>query len=846
MAIPPMNKKELLAFMHQGAIVITPNNRLSNALLNDYIRQFPNPVQAKPICLPYSAFLQNLYKEQGYNSLRPQPVLLTPGQSRYLWRKILSKDRPVNEGLLNAIEEAWTRCHYWLIDINDPAFSYNSQTLQFQRWAQGFSEELHSIDAITAAQLAHALCSNNLSFFKENLFIWACFDDYTPQQRQLQEYLKDRHNLNHLHFDLTQQDGETYQYAANNDEDEQQQLFSWLKTRLQQGDTRIAVVVPDLEKHYSNLQRALKQHFSADQFNISLGKPLASYPLIAHALIWLELDGKQLDVQQARTLLHSPYLSASWSELLERSQFLETAFIMTEMRFNQETFIQELRNQAPKLAGLLSSIKNYPAEASIEGWIQLFHERLHTLGFPGEIELNSEVYQCYQRFLKLFDDFKELALISPVLTTEEALAAIRELAELNIFQTKSAPAPIQILGLLEAAGSNFDSLWFMGLTDQCLPKSLKPSAFIPVAWQRERCMPLANQAKEFGLAEKSIARFQSASPFTVFSYAKLSGDTPNMASPLIRDLAYFTPLAQDSKAPIEDHLEAVTESYLLPFEGHLTGGASILANQAKCPFRAFAAHRLYSKGGMEPAMGPNSMERGQFIHKVMEIIWQQLRNQNNLLRIKESELNQLIESAISRALETIAEQRNLSFPPLMQDVERERLRRLAASCLNWEKMRPPFEVEALEKSFEIQIAGLDLSLRVDRLDKLENGKKWIIDYKTSIPVKLPWREERPCEPQLLLYALLDEAIESLLFAQLKSGQFEVKGIGDEENKALGISSSDETWVNIREHWQNQLNELAQEFIRGYCPPRPSQTSICQQCDYQNLCRMTEEVEDIQG
>ncbi|WP_156812639.1 PD-(D/E)XK nuclease family protein [Legionella tunisiensis] len=47
---------------------------------------------------------------------------------------------------------------------------------------------------------------------------------------------------------------------------------------------------------------------------------------------------------------------------------------------------------------------------------------------------------------------------------------------------------------------------------------------------------------------------------------------------------------------------------------------------------------------------------------------------------------------------------------------------------------------------------------------------------------------------------------------------------------------DENWVDYRQHWQSQLNDLAGEFSQGHCPPQPNSISVCQNCDYQNLCR----------
>ncbi|WED42162.1 PD-(D/E)XK nuclease family protein [Legionella cardiaca] len=833
-----MNKDELLKLMQAGAVVITPNNRLSNELLKDFLHAFPQTVQEKPSCLPYSAFLLNSFQKFCHReALASHPILLTTQQLHHLWRQILSSEVTVNRGLLQAVEEAWTRSHLWLLDFDHPAFAYTQQTRRFQQWVQQLTQELQRLGAITEVQLVPYLCAQKNSFDSKTI-IWACFDDYTPQQKKLQHYLSAQDCKNY-HYDLSKKQNRVYHYAAQNEIDEYEQLLYWLQECLDKGKTRIGVVIPDLQAQSSILQRNLQRHISPTQFNISLGKPLAEYPLVAHALEWLYLDGKILNLHQARLLLHSPYLAYSQTELLARAEFMENNATLKETHFSQLTFIQALKSKAPKLANLLQKIVSYPEEASVETWIRHFYERLLTLGFPGERSLNSEMYQCYQRFLMLFDEFKQFALITERMNKTDALTAFKELAESIIFQAQKSSTPIQILGLLEASGCTFESLWVTGLTDQCLPKNAKLSAFIPVSLQREYLMPHADPTRELYLAEKTLTRLQNASDLTIFSYPQLSDDKPNMASPLIAEFMSFS--RREQSTPLQhSKLECFSENYSLPLisEERIVGGTAILANQAKCPFRAFAAHRLHAKSSVAAADGPDAKERGQLIHKVMELLWGTLKTQAYLLQLNESQLNAHIENAIKVALEPIITQRSYSFSELIQEVELDRLKQLVHACLDWERQRPPFTVEAIEQAFTINLGDMDFKVRVDRLDKMENGQKWVIDYKTSLPQSLPWNEERPKEPQLLLYALLDDTINTLLFTQLKAGQLTPKGLSEDKLAVSGISTlkKGQSWTELRQHWQDQLNELAHEFLKGHSPPQPGSPAICQQCDYQNLCR----------
>lgn len=836
------NKIQLLTLMQQGAIVITPNNRLSNELIQDYFADNAQHVQAKPRCFPYSAFLKYSFKLLSHKQpLTHHPLLLNAQQLSYLWYQILSTHNhsAINDGLLTAVEEAWARCQLWQIDFNDPAFLTLPQTRQFQYWSNELQKTLDKLGAITEAQLVKYLITKP-NYLPENAIVWACFDDFTPQQQALQTY-HSQHGIQRFQYDLGEQRNDSYLFAAADEQDEYQQLIFWLNKQLRLENKRIAVVVPDLHRKAKSLQRVLQQHIPNEQFSIFLGQALSDYPLVAQALQWLSLDPEQLTNEEAQLLLHSPYLSGSQSEMLARADINETSELLKERYFTKLQFVQAIKSNAPLLASILEKTECYPCRNSPQGWIDSFKNRLHNLGFPGEYSLNSAVYQCYQRFINLFDEFRQLTLLTDSMTVEQALYALKKLAKSTVFQPQQIETPIQIFGLLEASGCTFNSLWVTGLDDSRLPQKSRLSAYIPLALQRDNLMPHASPIRELQLAQKTLTRLCHSSPYNVFSYSRLNNDTPSLPSPLIKNFPQFS-IHLEQPQLVSSVLVSVQENYEIPFKTQekAAGGTAILANQAKCPFRAFAAHRLHAKAVLEISEGPDAKERGQLIHKVMELLWQTLKNQQRLLALNAAQLDEYIEQAIKEALKPLINFRTYSFSNLIQDLELVRLKRLVHHCLQWEKQRPSFAVEAIEEAFTISLAGIDFRVRVDRLDRDEQGKKWVIDYKSSLPQSLPWKEDRPQEPQLLLYALLDETINGLLFLQLKTGQLTCKGFSEERQAITGISSlkKDENWQQYREGWQAQLEQLASEFAQGHCLPQPAKASLCQRCDYQTLCRFS--------
>ena len=327
----------------------------------------------------------------------------------------------------------------------------------------------------------------------------------------------------------------------------------------------------------------------------------------------------------------------------------------------------------------------------------------------------------------------------------------------------------------------------------------------------------------------------------MFSYPQNTEEKCNLPSPLLTDLSPFSFIPDTTREtdPI-DSVVIYDESYLLPLDSTKThsGSSALLANQAKCPFRAFAAHRLQLRKRQETSEGPDPRERGTMIHAIMEFFWQHVHNQQTLYGLDEDTLSALIDKAIEKAIAPYSLRRKYSFPPLVQTVERKRLRQLVETLLDWERQRPDFNVTAIETEYSIELSSIEFKVRIDRLDTVENESQWIIDYKTTLPQKTPWNEERPSEPQILLYALLDDHINTVLFIELKKGQVACKGLSEADYQLPGIKpiQDDKSWQTLRSQWYQQLTTLAQEFRDGLCVPKPLAATVCEQCDFPDLCR----------
>ena len=262
-------------------------------------------------------------------------------------------------------------------------------------------------------------------------------------------------------------------------------------------------------------------------------------------------------------------------------------------------------------------------------------------------------------------------------------------------------------------------------------------------------------------------------------------------------------------------------------------GTPILSDQAACPFRAFARHRLGAEALEEPLAGPDARARGTLLHALMRELWGELKGS--------AALEGDCAPAIERAARAAVAEAELDEP--FAELERMRLAKLARDWLEVEKKRAPFEVAAREDKRKLKVAGLELSGRIDRLDRLASGGCALIDYKTGRPTPNAWQGERPDDPQLPLYALsTPEGITAVAYAKLQPGG--MKYMGFARDKGLVAQAKD--WNALLAGWRQSLEALGNGFASGDARVDPKNgLATCRYCDLQTLCRVHERMSALE-
>jgi len=261
------------------------------------------------------------------------------------------------------------------------------------------------------------------------------------------------------------------------------------------------------------------------------------------------------------------------------------------------------------------------------------------------------------------------------------------------------------------------------------------------------------------------------------------------------------------------------------------GGMKVIADQAACPFRAFAIHRLGARELDDIELGVSPRERGTAAHVALEILWQELKTQQELIERPPAKLSELIRSCASAALERTLGRRHTGAIERFRILEQARLEKLLEEWLAVERRRPPFRVIETETAAVVELASLQLRIKVDRIDVEESdGGHVIVDYKTSKVLKITaWEGERPDAPQLPLYAVKSEHLVSKIFyGQLVSGKLRwLPAEGADAQKCMP-------------EWKRVLEKLAADFLQGRAAVDPKDgRKTCANCRLGPLCRVGE-------
>jgi len=865
MPLAPVPKSELLARLAEGhaarVAVVTPNVRLSRELSREFDQgQIGKglPVWETADVLALDKFVERLYEDALYSDIAAQlPLLLTGAQEQELWEAAIRESR-WGEALLAVPQaaadcgKAWGLAHEWRIAGALGSFPGNDDANAFAEWSREYAKRCEREGNTDGARLADVVAPllKQAALRKPRLLVAYGFDVVAPQAQEFLDACANE-GIEVRACSPDRRVGNAHLRVFPSAREELDAAAQWARAKLDAGVKRIGVVVPELGQRRREVVRVFSRTLhpahnlpgserKALPFNVSLGAPLADYPLVRAALSVLELAAGEVAFEQASRLIRSPFLGGAESEMAKR------ALLDAELRKKAPARVSlgkliGLIERCPVLRQRLEALFAVPRKdsGSPHDWGRHFTVLLDAAGFP-ERSLDSDEFQARAKFNETLAEFAKLERVAPKMPFGQALARLRRLCADTLFQSETPDAPIQVLGVLESAGLEFDALWVSGLTDDAWPLHAKPNPFIPPALQKKAGIPEASAEATLERGKRITEGWLGSAAEVVVSYPVREEDRDLIGSPLIsgvpvfsgtpetRTYAKYTDLifaarriesVEDGKAPA---LTTKTPK----------GGTRILSDQAACPFRAFARHRLAAEALEEPVEGLDAKARGLLLHTLMKELWTELKGSAGLAGD--------VGPAIERAAKAAVAEAKLDDP--FASLEHKRLTKLAWEWLEVEREREPFEVVAMEEKRKLAVAGLELNGRIDRMDKLEAGGHALIDYKTGKPTPNEWLGERPDDPQLPLYALnAKEDISAVAFAKLRTGEMRYMGFSDREELIPSVKPAKD-WKALLAGWKKEIESLGAGFAAGDARVDPKKLlQTCRYCDLQPLCRVYERV-----
>lgn len=868
---PILMKRELFALLSRGLTenitVVTPNRRLAQTLAREFDQQqiaSGHTVWETADILPFDAFVERLYQDALYSDIALKlPLLLTAAQEQELWETAI-RGSEWGDALLavarTAVDcrKAWGLAHEWRLASvvlgNPGVFQGNEDTKAFSEWARDYARRCDKAGSTDVARLADVVLPllGEAALRRPKRLVVHAFDIVPPQMRAFLDGCV-RHGIDVRRSSPQKRESKACRVAFSSAREELETAASWARERLEAGTKRIGVVVPDLGQRRKEVARVFARTMHPDRnvpgaestlppFNISLGAPLADYPLARAALCILELASGEIAYEQASRLIRSPFVAGAQSELAQRAR------LDAQLRRHAPALVSlgklvSLIDGAPVLRQHLEAVftlvrDRAGGERSPHHWARHFSALLDAAGFPGERSLDSDEFQTRAKLNEVLAECAKLERVAPNMSFAQVLARLRRLCADTLFQPETPHTPIQILGVLESSGLEFDALWVSGLTDEVWPLAATPNAFLSPVLQRKAGIPEASAEATLARGKRITEGWLSAADEVMVSHPLMQADRNLFASPLILDIALGEAQIKTAER-YRDRIfaarrtEAIADGQAPALPTRTPrGGTRILSDQAACPFRAFARHRLAAERLEEPAPGLDARGRGQLLHTLMKALWTELKGSEGL--------HGDVSPAIGRAAAVAVQEAKLEEP--FASMERQRLAALARDWLVVERGRPPFEVVAMEEKRKLAVGGLDLNGRIDRMDKLEAGGHALIDYKTGRPTPNEWQGERPDDPQLPLYALnAGEDIAAVAFAKLKTGEMRYMGFSDRKDLIPDVKQAKD-WDGLIEGWKKEVEALGKGFASGDARVDPKKLlTTCRYCDLKPLCRVYEKV-----
>jgi ATP-dependent helicase/nuclease subunit B len=811
----------------------------------------------------FASWLREQYRQRQLSNA-DSPRVLSDTEERELWRGVidtaeLGRDFLDPAGAARAARHARRTLSDYGIPLRALGGGGSEEVQAFLAWNRAFEEQCRALGCISADTLLTGMAA------PENPVTWIESPVWRPAARQ---WL-----LRHGRM-LTPQAAvsNAAQLQAPSPAAELAAIAEWARLNLRADPGfRAWVCVPDLARRRAEVIDALDAALAPERFDlrspwgaapyaVAGGTPLADYAPVRVALEVLAAGIGTLPFARFSALLRAPDLQANHAEasaaaLLDvalRSRASSEADMDAWLELAERVARREEIGAVPSVLRLQASRRALEAIRGthrLSTWVSVWISALEAGPWALRSRWSSIEYQAAEAFRELLATLATADALLGTHSRESAQRVLRRAARDTAFQVQTGVAAVWVSGQLLDPWLTYDGLWVGGCDAAQWPPPVAPVALIPIGIQRQYGVIAASAESQLAAAVDLQSRWQKRAGQCVFSFAD-APDGKSAPSPLLPKNA--APLFAAMPPAPQPHwlrlfeaapaVECFLDERAPPFSAshERTRGISTLRAQSRCAFRGFAETRLDAHRLEQLVPGFNERERGELVHHALEHVWSVLRGSMELQSLSLEAQHRLLDQAASRAIAKVCKKRDPG--PRWRRREHVRLQNLLGKWLDIERARAPFVVEALEQdATHVRLAELNFKVRVDRVDRLADGARVLLDYKTGA-ASIDWRGERPDNPQLPVYALAHpQSLVAVAYAKVNAG--EPAFVAESERRDLfkpgGRISTLEGMASLAElvsAWSGRAERIAAQFATGRAEVAPT-LKACKSCELQGLCRV---------
>ena len=882
-----------IELLTEGYTIVVGTHRLRHLVLDGYNLEQINQNKTSwvtPEIFSWNSWLRNVWYELELSGLSDRKQLLSPNQSLHLWERQISgyireTKQEGYEYLLwhitstaKAARDAYRSLNTYQIDKSEFPDVYSEDVGAFLEWLRTYQESLHQKNLVDFETLPQEiisrvgqvadLCNPNVAF--------SGIEEWTPQHQSVVDSLVSagmkveiveigtRHSPNppqRVDFDRSENDSVDNEIEA---------CARWARQAIEADpeNHRIGIAVPNLSEVNNRIRRKFAEILNPNAmmekrqslyfaFHDTLGTPMSEIPLIVDIFNLLELMRPKFELTTISAVIRSDRIH-DWKE--EKTIRSRLAVELPQLGSNKITlndvvrFIRSKGIFCPKLYKILTKaqtiLEGAPARAEyadwgkfIAEWIELFQ----STSLEGR-SFGADEFKAHTEWGNLVENISEFGFLGEEVSIEEIVVKLRRAASEQIVQLVAVRSPIQIGGPSSLAGQSFTHLWMMGLNNENVPGTPRPSPFIPISVQRKHELPNATPASTDQRVRRVFNRLLSNSSEVILSYAKRDGDHQFEPSSWLlsydnsvhdvdvpRYETYLSRIASDS-SKIEEYCNWNAEK--VQDTSEIRGGTSLFRNQSLCPFKAFGEHRLRARQLDDVQVGISPLDHGTWTHAMFEELYKEFKTLESLQG--DTNEDEYVARAKKLAKKIVEESNSKRICPLSKEVLDNQVARMTALARQWfhcDSNRSEFEVLGHEQEIETSIGELPVRMKIDRVDKTPDGIE-ILDYKTGYCSLSDLKGERPREPQLMLYMHAykqqGETVQGVGYARVRVGDTELLLEGPNRRR----KESEETWEDAEVRWDRVLHQLSGNFMKGDALADPI-SNACDYCHLGVLCRINE-------